>query len=115
MNNNSNQDVIQTYKKYSNLNELETLFNNMVKYIEKHNDIKENFIEGFTDQRKCCPDGFDLINGKCEKVCINCKFNNCNKESQNLGQVFQDKNKKALEVNKENEEILDYIFSSIDN
>ena len=73
-------------------------------------------IEAFTDGEKCCPQGFDMINGKCERVCVNCKYSNCNKHSQNIGQVYKyENNLKGIENKKINDYVLEYILSDIDN
>lgn len=77
---------------------------------------KELVIEGFENGGKCCPQGFDLIDGECKKVCINCKYNNCDTKSHNIGQVYNyENNKKALENKKSNDDVLEYIFSEINN
>lgn len=75
---------------------------------------RRDSIEAFTDGEKCCPQGFDLIDGKCERVCVNCKYNNCNKHSQNIGQVYKyENNLKGIGNKKINDDVIEYIFSDI--
>ena len=77
---------------------------------------KELVIEGFKNGGNCCPQGSDLIDGVCQRVCVNCKYNNCDTQSHNIGQVYDyESNHKALESKKSNDIVLEYIFSGIDN
>lgn len=78
--------------------------------------INKDKIEGFTSGEECCPDGYDKINNECKKVCLNCKYNNCQIHSQNIGQVYNyEENKKAIFNSKMNDDIFDYFISEIDN
>ena len=47
--------------------------------------MEEKPIEGFTN---CCPDGMTMVNGQCIEVCQNCKYNDCNFGSSNLGDFY---------------------------
>lgn len=47
---------------------------------------KKEVIEGFSSN--CCPDGTTSVNNECVKVCINCKYNDCNHGSENLGNFY---------------------------
>ena len=47
---------------------------------------KKDVVEGFSSN--CCPDGTTKMNGNCVRVCNNCKYNDCNYGSSNVGQVF---------------------------
>lgn len=76
--------------------------------------LPAELIEPFTDGEKCCPEGQDLIDGKCKQVCINCKYNNCRKHSENIGQVFDYQKTKEHTDKKINDDILEYIISEID-
>lgn len=85
-------------------------------YGGNYKEKEEGIIEPFSSGDNCCPQGFDMINGNCERVCINCKYNNCNKHSQNIGQVYgYENNKKGISNKKNNEDVLEYIFSELDN
>ena len=85
-------------------------------YGGSYKEKEEGIIEPFSSGDNCCPQGFDMINGNCERVCINCKYNNCNKHSQNIGQVYgYENNKKGISNKKNNEDVLEYIFSELDN
>lgn len=85
-------------------------------YGGSYNENGEGIIEPFSSGDNCCPQGFDMINGNCQRVCINCKYNNCNKHSQNIGQVYgYENNKKGISNKKNNEDVLEYIFSELDN
>lgn len=112
-----------------NINEFRQLNTDINAKIKEQNQTVESFveggyggplnrpelIEGFTDKNNCCPQGFDMINGTCERVCVNCKYNNCNKHTQNIGQVYKyENNLKGLENKKINEDVIEYIFSDIE-
>lgn len=85
-------------------------------YGGSYKEKEESIIEPFSSGDSCCPQGFDMINGNCVRVCINCKYNNCNKHSQNIGQVYgYENNKKGISNKKNNEDVLEYIFSELDN
>lgn len=120
---------IQPKDNLYNINEFRQLNTDINAKIKEQNQTVESFveggyggalnrpelIEGFTDKNKCCPQGFDLINGKCERVCVNCKYNNCNKHTQNIGQVYKyENNLKGLENKKINEDVIEYILSDIE-
>ena len=47
---------------------------------------KKDVIEGFTSN--CCPDGTTKKSNDCLRVCNNCKYNDCNYGSSNLGNLF---------------------------
>jgi len=73
--------------------------------------MEEKPIEGFTN---CCPDGMTMVNGQCVEVCQNCKYNDCNFGSSNLGDFysrpFDGKERKNL---KDDREIFNYIVIDV--
>ena len=75
---------------------------------------KVNLIEGFTDKNNCCPDGYKNENGNCKRVCINCKYNECNMGNGNIGKHFRTSNKdKKSMINVEmDNNIFNYIVST---
>ena len=76
---------------------------------------KEDVIEGFSS--KCCPDGTTNIDDNCVKVCINCKYNDCNYGSSNLGNVFYKypTDKKEMDNLNVDEQIFNYIVIDAPN
>ena len=74
-----------------------------------------NLLEGFTD-KVCCPDGFKNINGACERVCINCKYNDCTQGSGNIGKFFPSdtSNEKAKKEASMDDNIFNYIIINPD-
>ena len=84
------------------------------KISKKINDSleKKEVVEGFTSN--CCPDGTTNINNNCVKVCNNCKVNDCNYGSSNIGHFYQyysdKKEKKNIKLDQEifNYIVLDY-------
>ena len=72
---------------------------------------KKVVVEGFSSN--CCPDGTTKVNNHCLEVCNNCKYNDCNYGSSNIGNFFY---KKPVPVDKKenNNLILDeHIFNYI--
>jgi hypothetical protein len=72
---------------------------------------KKVVVEGFSSN--CCPDGTTKVNNHCVEVCNNCKYNDCNYGSSNIGNFFY---KKPFPVDKKenNNLILDeHIFNYI--
>lgn len=72
---------------------------------------KKVVVEGFSSN--CCPDGTTKVNNHCVEVCNNCKYNDCNYGSSNIGNFFY---KKPVPVDKKenNNLILDeHIFNYI--
>ena len=78
---------------------------------KKLNKKMEEKPEGFTN---CCPDGMTMVNGQCIEVCQNCKYNDCNFGSSNLGgfysRPFDGKESKNL---KDDREIFNYIVLDV--
>lgn len=78
-------------------------------------ETKENIEEGFTSN--CCPDGTTNVGNSCVRICNNCKYNDCNYGSSNIGGIFSQKNtvsgKKELDNLKNNENIFNYIFIDV--
>jgi hypothetical protein len=76
---------------------------------------KKPVVEGFSSN--CCPDGTTNINNNCLEVCKNCKYNDCNFGSSNIGTFYNlnlnsfgtGDNKKEIQNMNENENIFNYI------
>ena len=82
------------------------------KVSKKLNDAleKKEVVEGFTSN--CCPDGTTNINNNCVKVCNNCKVNDCNSGSSNIGNFYQYYSDKKEKKNlTSDEEIFNYIIT----
>ena len=84
---------------------------------KKINDSLEKkvVVEGFSSN--CCPDGTTKVNNHCVEVCNNCKYNDCNYGSSNIGNFFY---KKPVPVDKKehnnlilDEHIFNYIVSDV--
>lgn len=88
------------------------LLNKTSAYIQEKNG---GVVEGFSSG--CCPDGTTNINNTCQKICKNCKYNDCNYGSLNIGQSFASstfgtkdslKGVKNMHVN---EELFNYVIN----
>lgn len=84
---------------------------------KKLNDAleKKEVVEGFSSN--CCPDGTTKVNHQCVEVCNNCKYNDCNYGSSNIGNFFY---KKPVPVDKKennnlnlDENIFNYIVVDV--
>ena len=72
-------------------------------------------IEAFSNKEGCCPQGQDIVDGVCKKVCINCKYNNCDHSSRNIGQIFDYiKEDKPVKNDKVDNDVFQYIITDID-
>ena len=62
----------------------------------------------------CCPDGHTLINGKCSQICTNCKYNDCEKGSGNIGVYYKEKFGNKAKIHQEMDtEMFNYIVNEI--
>ena len=75
-------------------------------------------IEPYKDFIECCPDGHKKIDGDCKEICVNCKYNECERGSGNIGNMYypinENKNDKIEECNKIDDSIFTYIVTDID-
>ena len=74
---------------------------------------KKEVVEGFS-LNECCPDGTTNINNQCVKVCKNCKYNDCNYGSSNIGNFYglpMDKKEKTNLIS--DEQIFNYIVIDV--
>ena len=77
---------------------------------------KKDVVEGFSSN--CCPDGSTNINNNCVHICKNCKYNDCNTGSSNIGNfynspVFDDDDKKGIKNMNDNEQLFNYIVFDV--
>tara|TARA_Y100000768_G_C23589138_1_gene500722 strand:+ start:254 stop:595 length:342 start_codon:yes stop_codon:yes gene_type:complete len=109
----------QVMKIYNECNYIDLEAENAHKMLSKCiNTVLETYedsptiIEGFQDN--CCPDGHTFSNDKCQKVCINCKYNDCDKGSGNRGTLYDYTlhDKKGIKNKKMDDDIFTYIFTS---
>ena len=74
---------------------------------------KKEVVEGFS-LNECCPDGTTNINNQCVKVCKNCKYNDCNYGSSNIGNFYGlPMDKKEKENLLSDEQIFNYIVIDV--
>ena len=85
---------------------------------KKMNDAleKKDVVEGFSSN--CCPDGTTNINNNCVQVCKNCKYNDCNTGSSNIGNFYKspvitDDDKKGIKNMNDNEQLFNYIVLDV--
>ena len=90
----------------------ENITENLNNYL-KNSSFNSDNIEGFTSNSNCCPDGTTSVNNTCVEVCKNCKYNDCNYGSSNLGYLYNNDNlnseKKENKNLKFSEDIFNYI------
>ena len=73
---------------------------------------KKDVIEGFSSN--CCPDGSTGVNNTCVEVCQNCKYNDCNHGSSNIGYLYNKAVDKKEDKNlKSDEGIFNYIVLDV--
>jgi hypothetical protein len=72
---------------------------------------KKAVVEGFSSN--CCPDGTTKVNNQCVEVCNNCKFNDCNYGSSNIGNFFYKKPVPVDKKEKNNLNLDENIFNYI--
>lgn len=74
---------------------------------------KKDVIEGFYS-KSFCPDGTTSVNNMCVEVCQNCKYNDNNFGSSNLGYLYnRGVDKKEIKNLKNDEEIFNYIVIDV--
>ena len=74
---------------------------------------KKEVVEGFS-LNECCPDGTTNINNQCVKVCKNCKYNDCEKGSGNIGVYYKEKFGNKAKIHQEMDtEMFNYIVNEI--
>ena len=79
---------------------------------------KKYVVEGFSSN--CCPDGTTNINNNCVQICKNCKYNDCNTGSSNIGnfynlQKYDTDDKKGNQNMNDSEQIFNYIVLDVPN
>ena len=77
---------------------------------------KKDVVEGFSSN--CCPDGTTNINNNCVQVCKNCKYNDCNTGSSNIGNFYKfpvnaADDKKGIKNMNDNEQLFNYIVLDV--
>tara|TARA_Y100001935_G_scaffold207787_2_gene177208 strand:- start:4025 stop:4399 length:375 start_codon:yes stop_codon:yes gene_type:complete len=77
---------------------------------------KKDVVEGFSSN--CCPDGTTNINNNCVQICKNCKYNDCNTGSSNIGNFYKSPviaadDKKGIKNMNDNEQLFNYIILDV--
>ena len=110
------QNAYETLSECSN-----NVINQLNKYIKNDNKLIEGFVNfedniQFFNNGTCCPDGTTFENGECNRLCINCKYNDCDNSSSNIGVRYNyDKtiNKNAILNQNIDDEMVAYIFGDV--